>query len=108
MAIPLLFAEKAQAQNGDPTARAQIVHNSADPAAEVVDIYVNGDLFVDSLAFRAATPFVDVPAATPLLFEIYPYGADPAETDAAFELAGAEFAEGETYTVIANGLLAGG
>ncbi|MDI6400824.1 hypothetical protein QLX67_02365, partial [Balneolaceae bacterium ANBcel3] len=61
-------------QNNEPdltnastsTARAQIIHNSADPAAAVVDVYVNGDLFYDSLAFRAATPFVDVPAETEL------------------------------------------
>ncbi|TVQ73410.1 MAG: hypothetical protein EA363_03210, partial [Balneolaceae bacterium] len=61
--------------------RAQIIHNSADPAAEVVDIYANGGLLVDSLAFRAATPFVDVPGDTPLLIEIYPHGADASATD---------------------------
>ena len=106
--LPLLLAGSLFAQNNDLTARAQIIHNSADPVAEVVDIYVNGGLFVDSLAFRVATPFVDVPADTPLLIEIYPYGADPSATDAAFTLEGAEFPEGGTFTVIANGLLAGG
>ncbi len=89
-------------------ARAQIIHNAADPAAEVVDIYVNGDLFADSLAFRAATPFVDVPAGTGLDIEIYPYGADAGDTDAAYTLEGAEFDADETYTIIANGVLGDG
>ena len=107
--VPMLLVESIYAQNSEPAlARAQIVHNSADPAAEVVDIYVNGGSFVESLAFRAATEFVDVPADTPLLIEIYPQGADPNTTDAAFTLDGAQFAEGETYMVIANGLLGGG
>lgn len=89
-------------------ARAQIIHNAADPAAEVVDIYVNGDLFVEELAFREATPYVDVPADTPLLIEIYGHGSNPSETDAAFTLDGTEFAEDGTYVVIANGVIADG
>jgi Ni,Fe-hydrogenase III small subunit len=89
-------------------ARVQIIHNSADPAAAAVDIYVNGGLLVDSLAFRAATPFVDVPFDTPLLIEIYPYGADPAQSDAAYSLEDALFAADESYTIIASGLLGEG
>jgi len=107
-ALPMLFAGTLLAQSGDPLARAQIVHNSADPAAAVVDIYANGGLLVGGLAFRDATEFVDVPADTPLLIEIYPEGADPNTTDAAFTLEGAQFDEGETYMVIANGVLGDG
>ncbi len=43
------------------TARLQVIHNAADPAAEAVDIYVNGDLFLPGFAFRTASAFVDVP-----------------------------------------------
>lgn len=89
-------------------ARVQIIHNAADPAAAVVDIYVNGAPLIDSLAFRAATPFMDVPFGTPLLIEIYPYGADPDQDDAAYTLEDAVFASDETYTIIANGLLGEG
>ena len=45
------------------TARLQVIHNAADPAAATVDIYVNNTLFIDDFNFRTATPFVDVPIA---------------------------------------------
>ena len=41
----------------DPMARLQVIHNAADPGAALVDLYVNGTLFQDDFAFRAATPF---------------------------------------------------
>jgi hypothetical protein len=56
----------------DKTARLQVIHNAADPAAEMVDVYVNGDLFLNDFQFRAATPFVDVPADTELEIGIAP------------------------------------
>ena len=43
-------------------ARVQVIHNSADAAASVVDVYVNGTLTINDFAFRTASPFVDVPA----------------------------------------------
>jgi len=89
-------------------ARAQIIHNAADPAAASVDIYVNSELFVDELGFREATPFVDVPANTALDIAIYPAGADAGEADPVFSIEGVEFAFGETYSVIANGVLGDG
>lgn len=47
---------------GGSTASLQVVHNCADAAASTVDVYVNGDLFLDDLDFRTASAFVDVPA----------------------------------------------
>ncbi len=52
------------------SARLQIVHNCADAAADSVDVYVNGAKLLDNFAFRTATPFIDVPANTPLLVNV--------------------------------------
>ncbi|MFM9026791.1 MAG: DUF4397 domain-containing protein, partial [Bacteroidota bacterium] len=41
-------------------ARLQVVHNCADPAADSVDVYVDGNLLLDNFAFRSATPYIDV------------------------------------------------
>ena len=61
----------------EPTARMQVIHNSADKAAETVDVYLwNGDknslvVKLDDFAFRTATPFVDVPAGDSLAVVAY-------------------------------------
>ncbi len=63
------------------TARVQVIHNAADPAAASVDIYLmegsNELLKLDDFAFRAATPFVDAPAGVDLSVII----AAPTSTD---------------------------
>ncbi len=44
------------------TGKLQLVHASADPVAESVDVYVNGTKVADNMGFRSASPFVDIPA----------------------------------------------
>ena len=101
--VTLLGASSAEAQ----TARLQAIHNAADPAAAVVDVYVEevstDEPFIDDFAFRAATPFVDVPAGVELTVTIAPGNS----TSAADGLASFAYTldEGGTYQLIANGVL---
>jgi hypothetical protein len=84
-----------------PTTKAQAIHNSPDPAADTVDIWVDGKKAVDDLAFRYATPFVDFPAGRKFELAI----ADKNSTSAADSLKRdtVEFMKGQEYVVVANG-----
>ena len=85
------------------TARLQVVHNAADPTAAVVDIYVNNGLFLDDFAFRAATPFVDVPADVELEIGVAPgTSSGPGDILATFPVT---LAAGKKYVAMANGVL---
>ena len=82
------------------TARLQLIHNAPSPT---VDIYVNGALFQNDVAFRQATPFVDVPANTPLTIGV----ALDTSTSAASAIAtfNVQFEAGLTYVVTASGIV---
>jgi hypothetical protein len=98
--LTLFSAATAASAN---TARLQVIHNSADPAAAVVDVYVNGGLFIDEFEFRSATPFQDVPAGVTLEVGVAPGGeSTPDDIIATFPVT---LAAGETYVAIANGVL---
>lgn len=100
----LLFATSASA---DPkTASLQVIHNAADPAAAVVDVYVNGDRLLDDFAFRTATPFVDVPAGVTLRIGIAPGTSTSADqVIATFDV---ELKKNRRYVAVANGVLGSG
>ena len=94
-----------------PQARLQVIHNAADVAAASVDIYlwntVTNSLVVklDDFAFRAATPFVDVPANEALdVIIAAPSSANEADAVIATIPVG-ELTDMETYVVFANGVL---
>lgn len=84
------------------TARVQIIHNSPAPT---VDIYVNGDLFLNDFVFRTATPFVDVPADVNLDIAVAP--GNSASVDDAIATFPATLAADETYVVVATGVVGG-
>jgi hypothetical protein len=84
-------------------ARLQVIHNSADAAAASVDVYVNGDLLLDNFAFRTATPFIDVPSGVDLVVGIAP-GNSTSAGDAIAEFT-YNLAAGETYIIVANGIV---
>ena len=46
-------------------ANVQVLHNCADPAADSVDVYIDGVKALDNFAFRTATPFINVLAGVP-------------------------------------------
>ena len=85
------------------TARLQVIHNSADPGAVSVDIYLNGTLLLDNFGFRDATPYIDAPAGTPINIGV----AGPNSTSAADTIKNftVTLTENETYVAIANGVL---
>ncbi len=96
MMVLLLTAVSAFSQ----TARVQIIHNSPDPT---VDVYVNGSLALDDLAFRTATPFLDLPAGLPLSIAVAPStSTSVADAIATFD---ATFEDGQTYVVTASGIV---
>jgi hypothetical protein len=84
-------------------ASVQVIHNSADPAAQLVDVYVNGALTLDDFAFRTATPFVDLPAETQISIDVAPSTSTDV-SESIYNFTGT-LASGESYIVVANGVL---
>lgn len=85
------------------TARLQVIHNAADPLASSVDVYLNGALALDNFMFRTATPYIDVPANTPINIGIAPGNSSSVnDTIKNFTVS---FLSGGTYVAIANGVL---
>ncbi|MFN7116220.1 MAG: DUF4397 domain-containing protein, partial [Saprospiraceae bacterium] len=83
------------------TTRVQLIHNSPSPT---VDIYANGASFIDNFVFRTATPFVVVPADTPIDFAVAP-GNSTSAANAIATFNDVVFASNRTYVVIANGIV---
>jgi len=83
--------------------RLQVIHNAADVAAGSVDIYLNGGLLLNDFAFRTATPFIDAPANVDLNIGIAP--GNSTSVDDTLANFTASLINGETYVLIANGVL---
>lgn len=102
LASAIYGAQSAAAQ----TARLQIIHNAADPAAAVVDIYANGEKLLDDVKFRTASPYLSVPAGIPITVAVAPSNSTSA-SQAIFSVP-LTLSLGETYVAVANGLVATG
>ena len=101
------FVDMAFALNGTigggQTARVQVIHNSADVLAGEVDVYIDGALALDNFAFRAATPYIDLPAGVTINIGIAPGNSGSAnDTLKNFPVV---LDPMETYVVFANGVL---
>ncbi|MBL0103833.1 MAG: DUF4397 domain-containing protein [Bacteroidetes bacterium] len=84
-------------------AEIQIIHNAADPAADTVDVYVNGTLTLDDFAFRTATPFLSVPSGTLLDIGVAP-GNSTSVSDTLRNFP-VTLTSGQRYVAIANGVI---
>jgi len=90
-------------QLGFGQAELQVIHNSADPAAATVDVYVNGALTLDDFAFRTATPFVTLPSGVQLNIGVAPGNSTSAnDTLKNFQVT---LMMGQRYVAVANGVL---
>lgn len=87
------------------TARVQVIHNSADAAAETVDVYLNETLLIPNFEFRTASPFVDAPAGLEIELSVAPPNSSGVED--AIYTAPVTLSEDETYIVVADGIVSG-
>jgi hypothetical protein len=88
-------------------AEAQVIHNAADPAAQTVDVYLDGTLAVDNLSFREATPFVDR-LASGVGIDV---GVAPSTSNGPGDIIASQtvtLTAGKAHTVVANGVLTPG
>ncbi len=90
----------ASLQLSAQTARLQVIHNSPTPT---VDIYVNGNLFLDNFAFRTATPFTTVPAGVDLNIGVA-LGTSTSVRDTLVNFR-VRLDANKAYVVIANGIV---
>jgi hypothetical protein len=86
-----------------PTARVQVIHNSADAVASVVDIYINDELVIPDLKFRTSTPFVDIPAGIEFSIKVAP-GNSQAATESIYEIK-PTLTAGSKYILVADGIV---
>ena len=87
------------------TARVQVIHNSADAAAETVDVYLNETLLIPNFEFRTASPFVDAPAGLEIELSVAPPNSSGVED--AIYTASVTLSADETYIVVADGIVSG-
>jgi hypothetical protein len=93
-----LFASQVSAQ----APKVQIIHNSADAAANQVDIYLNDSLLLDDFAFRTASPFVNV-SPGPVNVVIAPSSSNSvADSIASFNF---NLAPNTNYVIVASGIV---
>ncbi len=91
---------------GEPmmqSARVQVIHNSADAAAAMVDVWLNDALLIDNFEFRTATPFIDAPAGEE--FTIAIQGPDSQSADNPIWSQNYTLENGGSYILVAEGIV---
>jgi len=90
-------------------AAVQVIHNSPTPGTEsgpVVDIYVNGSLNpqLEGLEYQEATSFISLPSGVDVEVAVAPNPSSSVD-DAIATFPLGQLADGENYTIVANGIL---
>jgi hypothetical protein len=85
------------------TARVQVIHNSADAAAAVVDVWLDDAHLIDDFAFRTASPFIDAPAGVNFDITIQP--SNSTDTTNGLWRKTYHLEAGKTYVLVANGIV---
>jgi hypothetical protein len=85
------------------TARIQVIHNSADAAAAVVDVWVNSTKLIPNFSFRTASPFIDAPAGVLLNISIAP--PNSTSWTQALYVKQVVLTANQTYIAVANGIV---
>ena len=103
LALVAMGCDKKTTEPEITTARVQVIHNSADAAAAVVDVWLNDTLLLDDFAFRTASPFIDAPAGVEFTIAIQ----GPGSTSSANPIWSQNYTleADETYILIANGIV---
>lgn len=102
LAAALLTPAAAVAQTADVL----ILHNAPDPAAAVVDLYIDGELAVPGFGFRESTGVVALPADAEIVIGVAPGPGSTAEDIlATFPIT---LSSTESYVVIASGTISPG
>jgi hypothetical protein len=88
-------------------AKVQVIHNCADPAADSVDVYLNGSKALDNFAFRTATSFLNIPSGVPIQIGIAPKNS-ASLTDTLVSFNFDSLADNGQYVIIASGVVGTG
>ena len=86
-----------------PQARIQLIHNSADAAVQMVDVWLDQTLIIDNFKFRMAAPFMDAPAGIEFTIAV----TSPESPDPGNPLWSQNYTltEGGTYIMVLDGII---
>ncbi|MCC5927081.1 MAG: DUF4397 domain-containing protein [Bacteroidetes bacterium] len=103
VALPLTATAQGITEVGpEGPAFLQVIHNSADPAAAEVDIYLNGAVAIEGFEFRDATGFLELESGVEHVIGVAPAGGAVIAT---FEVT---LAAATNYIAVASGVLTPG
>lgn len=86
------------------SARVQAIHNCPDPAAAIVDVWLNNTLLIDNFQYKQASPYIDAPAME--AFDLVITSPDAMDTTNAIFRKTFTLMSETAYTVVASGGLA--